>query len=54
MWKNWFETVLVDVNEEDGVIINFFGKITEMIFNILMIAGVPFLIYVFLQFMRNF
>ena len=52
MWKNWFEAINHDLNEEDGVIIQFFGQFTEMIFKLLMMAGVPFLIYLFIQFLR--
>ena len=51
MWKNWYEFINGDLNDEDGVIIHFFGQFTEKIFMILMMTGVPFLIYLFIQFL---
>lgn len=52
MWENLFEKIKNDVNQDDGVIISFFGQFTEMIFKILLLAGVPFLIYLFIQFIQ--
>jgi hypothetical protein len=52
MWSNLVEAINQGLNEEDGFIIHFFGDFTEMIFKLLMIAGVPFLIYLFFQLLR--
>jgi hypothetical protein len=52
MWSNLVEAINHGLNEEDGFIIRFFGDITERIFTVLMMAGVPFLIYLFFQFLH--
>lgn len=39
-----------DVNKEDSAIIGLFESVISFLFNIIIFAGVPFLLYVILQF----
>ncbi|WP_170169162.1 hypothetical protein [Mesobacillus subterraneus] len=44
------EKFLEDVNKEDSVIIEMFESIVQFLFKIILVAGVPFMTYVLLQF----
>ncbi|WP_173427564.1 hypothetical protein [Mesobacillus campisalis] len=46
------QAVIQDVNKEDSVIIEVFGKVTDMLFKIIVFSGLPFLIWVLIQFSR--
>ncbi|WP_197280094.1 hypothetical protein [Bacillus sp. FJAT-27251] len=46
------QAVIQDVNSEESVIIEAFGKVTDMLFKIIMFSGLPFLIWVLFQFSR--
>ena len=39
-----------DVNKEDSVILEAFGRIVNFLFNSLLFVGIPFFLYVLLQF----
>jgi hypothetical protein len=39
-----------DVNKEDSMIIELFGTFVNFLFKILLWAGIPFLVYVLLEF----
>jgi hypothetical protein len=39
-----------DVNKDDSVILEAFGRIVNFLFNTFSLAGIPFFLYVLLQF----
>jgi late competence protein required for DNA uptake (superfamily II DNA/RNA helicase) len=44
------QALIQDVNKEDSVIIEAFGKATDMLFKAIVFSGLPFLIWVLFQF----
>ncbi|WP_180953509.1 hypothetical protein [Bacillus sp. T33-2] len=45
--KTWGAVFREDVNKEDSEIIRYFGQITNFLFKMLMLLGVPYMIYLF-------
>lgn len=43
-----------DVNKENSTIINFFNIIVNSLFKVFSIAGIPFFLYVLIQFANKF
>ena len=39
-----------DVNKEDSVVLEAFGRIVNFLFNSFLLTGIPFFLYVLLQF----
>jgi hypothetical protein len=48
------EKFVADVNKEDSVMVEFFGKFVNSLFKIFQVAGIPFLVYVLLAFTGRF
>lgn len=44
------EMFVADVNKENSVIVEFFGSIVNSLFKVIQVAGIPFLVYVLLEF----
>jgi hypothetical protein len=47
-----FEAIIDDVNQEDGIIITAFEKITDSLFFLIKWGGIPLVIYLFLAISR--
>lgn len=39
-----------DVNREDSIVVEMAGKMVDLLFNVFLLAGIPFFLYVLLQF----
>ncbi|EIJ78538.1 hypothetical protein PB1_13309 [Bacillus methanolicus PB1] len=48
--RDWTEKLREDVNHEDSILIAAFGKMTDLLFKITILLGLPFLFYVFIKF----
>ncbi|WP_226676882.1 hypothetical protein [Mesobacillus jeotgali] len=44
------EMFVEDVNNEDSVVVELFGTIVNFLFKVFQLAGIPFLVYVLLEF----
>lgn len=44
------EMFVEDVNSEDSVVVELFGNIVNFLFKVFQFAGIPFLVYVLLEF----
>jgi hypothetical protein len=43
-----------DVNKEESMVVELFGNIVSTLFKVFLLAGIPFLFYVMLQFIGLF
>ncbi|WP_213368039.1 hypothetical protein [Mesobacillus boroniphilus] len=44
------EMFVEDVNKEDSMVVGFFGTIVNILFKAFLLAGIPFIAYVLLEF----
>lgn len=44
------EVFVADVNKDDSIVLSFFASILDILSKIILMAGVPFLLYVVIQF----
>lgn len=44
------EVFVEDVNKDDSIVLGFFDAVLDILFKTLLMAGVPFLLYVVIQF----
>lgn len=48
------EMFVEDVNKDDSAVLELFESILNFLFNIFLVTGIPFLLYVLLQFFNLF
>ncbi|MDQ0411982.1 MULTISPECIES: hypothetical protein [Mesobacillus] len=48
------EMFVKDVNKENSVIVELFGRIVNVLFKIFLSAGIPYFIYLLLEFSNRF
>jgi hypothetical protein len=52
--REWTEKIREDVNLDDSMLISAFEKTTDFLFIITILLGLPFVLYVFIQFYSLF